>query len=150
MKRIVLFAGALAACLSCAASAYPSPDDGFMPFWAKFRAAALGGDMNTLATLTRFPLEAGSDYAQDHPGHITRAQFPSLFKTELRCPALDSGSQLDMIKRRANRLDPKYDYIRGARATVGSFEFAKSAGQWRLVTIEFGGDDYRTRLRGRC
>lgn len=132
-------------------NASPVSDDGFMAYWAKFRAAVLRDDMATLATLTRFPLQAGSDNDQDHPRSITRAQFPAYFRVELRCPALDHGSNFDMVRRRAGKLDPNYDYHKSGHATVGSLDFLKIAGQWRLATLDYGAvEEYYDRLKGRC
>lgn len=141
---------ALAAALFVSAAAASPVNDGFLPYWAKFRSAALGGDVAKLASMTRFPLRAGFDSDQDHPRPITRAQFARYFKTELGCPSNDSGSNIDAIRRRT-RLDPAYDDDDGRNATIGRFAFEKTGGQWRLTTINYGDpSEYRDRLKGRC
>lgn len=145
---------------SASAGATSSTDDGFLAYWAKFRAAALRGDLAGSAALTRFPLEAGLEADQDRAVHITRAQFPSLFRTELGCPANDFGSTLDMIKHRTNGFG-KYDYhIKqnpkdsphlAGRAIIDRFSFEKSGGQWKLTGIAYGDiTEFHDRLRGRC
>jgi hypothetical protein len=133
-----------------AGSATAAPDDGFMAFWTKFRTAALRGDMATLAGASRFPLQAGFDSDQDHPKAITRPQFAAFFKTELGCPGLGDGSNLDVIKRNA-QLQAPFNYHNAQRAVVGSFTFQRSGGQWRLTTIAFGDpSEFADRLKGRC
>ena len=129
---------------------FARPDDGFLGYWARFRAAALRGDMAALAGLTRFPLQAGFDSEQDRPKPIARSQVAAYFRTELGCQGAGQGTNLDDTRRNA-QLQPPYDFHNARRAIVGSFVFEKVAGQWRFTAINYGDpSEHEAVLKGHC
>lgn len=149
MKPIYLF---LAATLlgSAARASAPKHEEGFLPFWSRFRAAALHGDMTVLRGLAKLPLQVGFDSDQDDTMSIGVSQFPTYMRTELHCRAADGGTNLDMIRAKP-RADGRFDFHDARRATVGLFSFTNGATGWRLTLMNYGTPtDFHARLRGHC
>jgi len=144
---LVALLGGLITASACIAQ--PAAGDGFAPFWTRFRAAALAGDMNALATLSRLPLKVGFDSDQDHPRAVDRSHFAAFMRTELKCPS-ENGTVLDGLRAKT-RPNGRFDFHDAHRADVGSFSFANGPGGWRLATINYATPaDYAARLKGRC
>lgn len=147
-KEIASFFTIITACFLFPVSA-ASISDRSAAYWAKFRAGVLRGDVPTIATLSRFPLEASLLCDPETAKHITRTQFPMLFRTEIGCPSENGHSTLNLIKNGVRFTGNNYH--NAETASVDKFSFRKKAGQWRLTQIRYADiDDFHKRLSGRC
>lgn len=129
---------ALAVCvqLLAAGCAARGPAHEFPVFWREFREAALAGDVDRLAAMTRFPLEVrGPDDADP----VQRRGREAFAGTVARVMQQDAGEQprpetVRQFFERTREVPPQPDGARGT-ARVGDFVFERTGGRWRLVRI---------------
>lgn len=137
------------ACATCLVDAAPVRDDGFLAYWAKFRADVLRGDVTSLVTLSRFPLKVSLLSDPQDANRITRAQFPALFRTELKCPSEDRRPMMNVIRDGVKFTGNNYH--NAETASVDGLSFRREAEQWKLTQLDFSDtNDFNHRLHGRC
>jgi hypothetical protein len=112
----------------------------FSSFWGAFRAAALAGNTDRLAAMTRFPLELKYELDSDPPGYATRASFGK----EL-ARAMDADTGLSVSRPQTNRAlieatrslgTPQRGVsLSAVHARIGAFAFRKEADGWKLYRL---------------
>lgn len=150
--RIGRYVAALAVVLAIAGCVAPSarsqaggavpvqPAAEFEQFWAGFRTAALTGDVNAVAAMTRFPLEVRGELDDDP---VRRAARPEL--AALLARVLDADTGLSAREQLTNRmlLERAGTPIRRmpgvsvtpASARIGAFAFERDGTRWQLRRI---------------
>jgi len=106
----------------------------FEVFWKPFRAAMLASDMDALAGMTQFPVQAFSETGSEPEQSIERANFPRLMRRMMaQNTGLDVGgheSHLEFAKR-LHRIAPSL--VQGPTARVGDLQFVFLDGDgWRF------------------
>lgn len=135
----------LAACLTLAPPAAAAPAAGAAiasetldGFWTRFRAAVLARDMRALAAMAAFPVEGRGELDDDPVLRITPAAFAREMDRALARAADDDGGPTLLAAIRARPHLPPREVSGGDHQRVGSLDFVRHAGRWRLATIYRG------------
>jgi len=142
--------GVTTACSAQTARATQAPAPSAVPAelqatWASFRTAALAGDAQAMARMTRFPLELAGEL-DDTPLRRTGADgFPAMIRR-----VLDADSGLGMRETVTNRElvrrnptlvpDQRNPIVAGDEAMLGPFVFRRSSNGWKLSRVYIGED----------
>ncbi|MCW7538999.1 hypothetical protein OOT46_14230 [Aquabacterium sp. A7-Y] len=130
---------ALLLALSCAtpataAKAAPCPDSA-QSYWTTFRAAALKGDVKTVAGLTRFPLEVHGPLDESDEHSVARSQlghwWPRLLNAD---PGLSAeATTMKSYVLAHPRLQDGFCTAEGQQFRVGEWLFHLGPEGWRFV-----------------
>ena len=104
-------------------------------FWTEFRAAALEGNMDKVASLTQFPFTVRGVLDSDPVQALDHAAFLPMFaKLLAQDPGLKAEPETmrDLIER-TKALSDKALGDGGRTARLGTFVFARTGGQWRFT-----------------
>jgi hypothetical protein len=106
-------------------------------FWAEFRAAALSGETARLLPLVRFPFTTRGQMDYDPVMNHGREEFPALFAQLL---AQQTGLDLDDVQTERQLLEEttslpsqEAEASRDGWFRVGTFEFKREGGAWKLT-----------------
>lgn len=126
---------AVSAAMAAPPPATPCPEDA-QAYWASFRAAALKGDLEAVADLTKFPLEITGQLHDSEVHHIPRQQlrrwWPELLKADPGHAHVPSTMKI-FVKAHPRLLDG-FCSPGGGQFNVANWTFLQEAEGWRFVT----------------
>jgi hypothetical protein len=136
MRRLYVLLCLFALIAGCSASSPPPPQD-FPTFWHAFRTAALGDQIDQVASMTRFPLEVRGPDDADPVVSENRDAFGRVLEQVMN---QDSGvrAERETVRQYLQRTeDTGEGHVEpdGRAARVGDFVFERVADRWMLVRV---------------